>query len=134
LDLRHERDRACRAGQAGEPHEGAVFGMTARGDGLRGNDVTDRLDRLEGFEHLTDRDAEPLALGFPARGLHDVARAQTESQPRGNGELIEPAFEPRGVVVWRYRRVQLLLSAAGRAAPFEIQAQRLDAAFEVRVV
>src|SRR5881396_259985 len=134
LDLRHERDRASRAGQARQSHERAVLGMSACGDGLRGDDVTDRLDGFECFEQLGDVDAEALALGLPARGLHEVARAQTEPQSRGNGELIEPPLEPRGVVVRRDERIQLLLCVAGRAAPLEIQAQRLDAALEVFVV
>src|SRR6266545_1675590 len=96
--------------------------MTARGEGLRRDHVTDRLDGFERFDQLSDRDAEPPALGLPSRGLHEVARAQAEPQPRGNGELIEAPLEPRGVVVRRYSRIQLLLCVAGRAAPFEIEA------------
>src|SRR5207302_3452382 len=116
-----------------QPHESAVLGMTARGRG-RGGDVADRLDGFERFDQLSDRDAEAPALGLPARGLYKVARAQTEPQPRGNGELIEPPLEPRGVVVRRDERIQLLLCVAGRAAPFEIQAQGLHATLEVLVV
>src|SRR5437879_448375 len=133
LDLGHERNRASRAGQACQPHESAVLGMTARGRG-RGGDVADRLDGFERFDQLSDRDAEAPALGLPSRGLHEVARAQTEPQPRGNGELIEPPLEPRGVIVRRDGRVELLLCVARRAAPLEIDAQRLHPALEVLVV
>ena len=87
-------------GSTDEVEEGRALAPKFDADGL----VTCVATDVSSGEVLmvAHMDAEALALGFPARGLYEVARAQAEPQPRGNGELVEAPLEPRGVVVGRY--------------------------------
>src|SRR5439155_946075 len=121
VDLRHERDGASGAGQAGEPDQVSIFGVGA-GRLLLGRDASDRLDRLERFEQFRHVHAEPVTFCFPARGLDDLARAEPEAQAPRDRQRLEPALEPHGVVVRRDEGVELLLLLSGGAALLDVDA------------